>query len=228
MTHINIFLNLNSYEVIGRIGKGTYSKVCKVKDKSYGNIYAAKVSDSPVDDEQREESTSFFTFSEVNVLSALNHKAILKFIGYSSTDFHKEPNPTIIMEFAPNKSLYNVISNSSSIDSWNDTKKLINIYGIAAGMNYLHLNDIVHCDLKPENILMDANLQPKISDFGSNKMKNFAEKFNIKNLDPEENPGTLIYMPPESCLEDYEVNSSCDVYAYGLIVYQILEDKPYL
>lgn len=69
---------------------------------------------------------------------------------------------------------------------------------------------------------------PKISDFGSNKMKNFAEKFNIKNLDPEENPGTLIYMPPESCLEDYEVNSSCDVYAYGLIVYQILEDKPYL
>ena len=34
--------------------------------------------------------------------------------------------------------------NKCSFSGWNETKKIINIYG----MSYLHLNDIIHCDLK--------------------------------------------------------------------------------
>jgi serine/threonine protein kinase len=40
------------------------------------------------------------------------------------------------------------------------------IIGICHGLHYLHQNNIVHLDLKPGNILLDANLVPKITDFG--------------------------------------------------------------
>jgi coatomer subunit beta' len=40
------------------------------------------------------------------------------------------------------------------------------IKGICSGLNFLHERDIVHLDLKPQNILMDANMIPKIVDFG--------------------------------------------------------------
>lgn len=52
---------------------------------------------------------------------------------------------------------------------WDDTKKLINIYGIALSMKYLHHHKILHRNLKPENILLDENLYPKLAIFGLSK-----------------------------------------------------------
>ena len=46
-------------------------------------------------------------------------------------------------------------------DGWNDTKRLINIYGIASGMSFLHSQNIIHRNLKPSNILVDELIHPK-------------------------------------------------------------------
>ena len=54
--------------------------------------------------------------------------------------------------------------------TWTDTKKLINVYGIASAMSYLHSHNIIHRDLKPANILEDDNFFPKIADFGLSKI----------------------------------------------------------
>ena len=65
--------------------------------------------------------------------------------------------PVIITEFASNGSLEQIIDmerNGFSISGWDDTAKLININGIAAGILYLHQNNILHRDLKPANILV--------------------------------------------------------------------------
>lgn len=62
---------------------------------------------------------------------------------------------------------------------WDDTKKLINIYGIAAGMAYLNCRDLIPRDLKPANILLDEHLYPKIVDFGM--AKNMNEKSFLDN-----------------------------------------------
>ena len=78
----------------------------------------------------------------------------------------------IILEYLPNKTLKEILNLekiSNSPEGWDGTKKLINMYGIASAMSYLHANDIIHRDLKPENILLDSYLYPKVCDYGISK-----------------------------------------------------------
>ena len=42
--------------------------------------------------------------------------------------------------------------------------------GTARGLYHLHANNVVHSDIKPENILLDKHLEPKIADFGTNRL----------------------------------------------------------
>ena len=108
----------------------------------------------------------------VKLMTILDHPSIIKFIGYSQIDFEGNPFPTIVTEYASNKSLYDLLEtekNGLSAPEWNDTKKLITVYGIACGMSYMHSNKLLHRDLKPQNILFDEYLYPKISDFGLSK-----------------------------------------------------------
>ena len=105
-------------------------------------------------------------------------------------------------------------------DQWNETRKLINIYGIASALSFLHSHEIIHRDLKPDNILMDEYLLPKIADFGLSKMKHK----NVESLSLESSPkliGTPLYIAPE-IWDHYEYSKAVDVYAFGLIVFEIV------
>ena len=104
----------------------------------------------------------------LTITKSVNHPSILKFIGFSPVDFKGKNRPTLITEFMPNGSLRGIIdscSNGFCPNEWDSTKILINIYGIAAAMSYLHSNDILHLDIKPENVLLDNSLHPKLCDF---------------------------------------------------------------
>ena len=122
-----------------------------------------------IDEETKDSSEALSLFREVNLNSLLNYPSVLKFVGYYPTNFEGDPLPTIIAELALNGSLRGIISmelQGLAPDEWNHTKKLINIFGIASGMSYLHSHNVLHRDLKPENILVDEYLNSKISDFG--------------------------------------------------------------
>ena len=221
MSNNKKFLDLNCYKSLLLIGSGSFSKVFQVKELNTGEIYAAKVSKYKVDKRKKHSQETLLLFREVNLLSLLNHPSIIKFIGYSQVNFEKCPHPTIITEFATNGSLRDIIEmelSSLSPDDWTITKKLINIYGIAAGMSYLHANDVLHRDLKPENILMDDYLHPKISDFGMSKITSFNDsKFqSVKGI-----KGTYIYIAPEIfSVQTY--SKEADVYAFAHIVFEIM------
>ena len=167
---------------------------------------------------------------EVNINASINHPAVLKFIGYSPVDYDQNPFPVIITEYAENGSLFDLIDKErhslASFDKWNDTAKLIIIYGIASGMKYLHEHEIIHRDLKPANILLDCYLFPKIADFGLSKQNHEHGD----SMTPESTlgiKGTPKYIPLESFTTKKQTKSG-DVYAFGLILYELLTTEiPY-
>ena len=221
---ISSTINIKEYKIQKRIGCGTFGDVFQVKHEKSREIYAAKIIKKSIQTDFNDRLRDLSR--EVNILSTIKHPSVVVFIGFSSVDFNNEKNPVIITEILPNGSLYDVLSlerKGLSNFNWNMTRKLINIYGIASAMSFLHANKIIHRDLKPANILMDEFLCPKIADFGLSKKMHTNESSKIigSTLDCK---GTPLYMAPE-IWSNAEYSTACDVYAFGIILYEILSTE---
>ena len=216
---VNIkLIDLNSFELKEQIGEGSYGTVYKVIEKASGDFCAAKISITKINKSSEDKIANLER--EVNIISKLDHPSILKFIGFNTYNFKHKKKPTIITEYVTNGSLDKIIEmerkSLSNID-WDDTKKLITIYGIASGMSYLHSHEILHRDLKPGNILLDKYLFPKISDFGLSK------ELSEGSANHSGYKGTPAYSAPEVFQEKY--TKAGDVFSFALIVYEIMTNE---
>ncbi len=95
--------------------------------------------------------------------------------------------------------------------------------GICDAVHHAHQKGVVHRDLKPDNILVDRAGQSKVLDFGVAN----ATDADIKTLSIQTQGGQLVgtlpYMSPEQALGDCNaVDTRCDVYALGVIAYELL------
>lgn len=86
-------------------------------------------------------------------------------------------------------------------------------------MMYLHLKKIIHRDLKPGNVLMDSDFYPRVSDFGLSRC--FREEDSIE-LSKTAFVGTPKYMAPELLQYKNDYSASVDVYAFGIMAYEIV------
>ena len=228
-SHENAFLDLNRFVLIKKIDQDIFTKVYQVRDKFSGNLFAAKFLQNGTYDETKYPNKLSLIHHEINLLSLFDHPSLLKLIGFSQTDFQGELCPTIITEYAINGSLRNILDlerKSESLIEWDSTKKLINIYGIASGMSYLHSHNFIHRDLKPENILIDELLHPKICNF---EIPNLVDhlKFDPFTHSQSGFVGSPIYTAPE-ILIDGKYSKSSDVYAFALVIYEIITlEKPF-
>lgn len=218
------FLDLSKFTKKKGIGEGGFGHVFKIIEKSTKKEYAAKIMRNLLSDD--ESKIIIYLKREINILSQLVHPCVVKFIGYSPVDFEKNLHPVLVTEFYPNGSLRGIIGlerSSQILPKWNDTKKLINIYGIASAMMFLHQHNVLHRDLKPDNILEDEYLFPKITDFGLSKIVHQNED-SITSLSDSGLLGTPAYIAPEIWDDDL-YTKACDVYAFAFIVYEIMTLK---
>lgn len=207
-----------------KVGCGSYYDVYKAVlqlDKDHtGKEYAIRYPKSILG---AQEQRNFFR--EIQCHYSLKHEAIVPLVGFSLPGQHND-RYAIITEYMPNSTLNNLIklvNVGSAMENW-ETIKAINIFGIAAGMAYIHQQNIIYRDLKPENILLDENYYPKISGFDLSKpFKQGTEN----DIEQTVNIGTPLYMAPEIC-DDTHYSNKIDVYSYALTLYEILTtNKPF-
>ncbi|KAK8836012.1 Protein kinase of the Mitotic Exit Network [Tritrichomonas musculus] len=109
MSETTNFVDLNRFEVLDLIGNGAFSKVFRIQEKSSKQIYAAKVLNYEITDEEEDTEESLLILREINLMSSLNHRSILGFVAFSPKSFDNSPNPTIITDYAPNGSLHDIL-----------------------------------------------------------------------------------------------------------------------
>lgn len=154
---------------------------------------------------------------KISILKNTNYPTILKVFGYSLIKEEDKSYPIIITEFMNRKSLDNLFyaaSHSNMSKSFTDTKKYITTIGVAYAIRFMHSKDLIHKNLRPSKILFDQEYRPHVS---------YLDII----LDPEEKQATdLIYLAPEIFDDPQNYSKSSDIYAYSMIIYQLLSGKP--
>ena len=144
---------------------------------------------------------------EVQILRTFASPYIEKIIGFQKDDTSL---PFIVTQFYSNGSLQDIFD-SKQLDA---TQRMIIASGIASGMRLLHSKSIIHRDLKPENVLLNDKMEPCVSGFSFSK--SFEKKPMMSII-----AGTPLWMAPE-LFEEKQYNVKVDVYAFSMILYQLV------
>lgn len=192
------------------IGSGSFAVVFYGHYEPTGQEIAVKRLNS-----SKLSSTNLTLFQrEVIVLATVKYPTLLGFIGATDT-----PPYCILTEWMGGGSLFQDIHKNHRLDA---TKLSIAAFDVARGMAYLHAKGIIHRDLKSLNILLDTNGFAKVCDFG---LSRFAS---ADNMVYTQNIGTPHWMAPEILGGASNYNEKVDVYAYAIVLWEMLCKKiPY-
>ena len=162
---------------------------------------------------------------ESQTLGRLHHPGIAQIYEAGTAETPFGPEPYFAMEIIHGKPL---------IEYANDAKlttrqRLALMIEICDAVQHAHQRGIIHRDLKPGNIMVDESGQPKILDFGLARVMDSDTEQMTRQTDIGQLLGTLPYMSPEQVEADpTAIDTRSDVYALGVILYELLTDKlPY-
>ena len=230
-------------EILECLGRGGMGVVYKARQKSLNRLVALKL----LAPERASDPQFAARFEkEARALAALNHPNIVAIYEFGRADLpvslgneaspHRPTGQTyfFLMEFVDGVTLRQLLAK----ERVSTREALAIVPQICDALQFAHDQGIVHRDIKPENILLDRRGRVKVADFGLAKIVGNDGRADLpvsqsgeaaqqhrptsELTDASRVMGTPQYMSPEQIQAPGEVDHRADIYALGVVFYQML------
>jgi tRNA A-37 threonylcarbamoyl transferase component Bud32 len=211
-------LELIDYDILEPIGRGGMAEIYKCRRKSDDLEVAIKVLSPKNPDDEASFRLRFAR--EAKTASLLQHPNIVKVYDYNES----VEVCYIVMEYVPGLNLSELITQNGMLEI-----ELVQnfVKGIAKALDYAHNKGVVHRDIKPSNVLLrpvqrlgETFHEPVLTDFGIAKIVEAVTQITLTEI-----IGTLDYIAPEQIQAASDVDLRADVYALGIMTFQMLTGR---
>jgi serine/threonine protein kinase len=213
---------VGNYQIVAKLGEGGVGEVYLAEHPDIGRKVAIKF----VRKALAEESTLYGRFlAEARAASAIQHPNIIEVL-----DFGRLPDgqPYIVMEYLPGENLAQRLERAGALPVAAAVDLAAQVAGV---LTAAHAKSIVHRDLKPDNVFLVSGRQTgggevvKVLDFGIAKLQGA-----LRDGSPHTRTGSLIgtplYMSPEQCRGTREIDARTDIYALGIMLFEMVAGQP--
>lgn len=204
---------IGKYKVVNKIAQGGMGAVYKAIHPSLKRDVVIKkmtLRSNPMAKERFKK--------EAQILLDMQSPYIVHLFDY----FTEGPYRYMVEEFVDGLALDALIKKQTIVDP---TVALLILQDACFALKFAHAKGIVHRDIKPGNILISRKAEVKLADFGIASDENEAEGDKTQS---GVTLGTPAYMPPEQFENSSTVDNRADIYALGVMLYEMVTGtKPY-
>lgn len=215
--------SVDIYQILTKIGEGTYGEVFKARCKATGDLVALK----RVRLENEKEGFPITAVREIRILRQLKHDNIVNLLeivtdSKSSDDQHKQQIPPryfyLVFEYCDHDLFGLLDAGMLKLDLPHIASFMKQLL---SGLSYCHQSHFLHRDIKCSNILLNNRGQLKLADFGLSRL------FSAQNPRPYTNKViTLWYRPPELLLGQEHYGPAVDIWSCGCILGELFTHRP--
>ena len=213
------------YSPVETLGRGGMGKVVAALDREIGRIVAVKTMQDPAPD--RSQVRRFLT--EARITSQLEHPNIVPVYDLGAQD---DGQPFYTMRVVKKQSLGDVLDRPALREQWPMVRLLGAFVQVCRALGYAHARGVLHGDIKPDNILLGDFGEVYLADWGLAKVhRDSTVRQHLRGSQPppafgSPTGGTPGYLAPEVALGEWdEVDQRSDLFALGVILYEILTGK---
>jgi serine/threonine protein kinase len=205
---------LPQYEISAMLGRGGMGAVYKGIQKTLGRPVAIKILSTALEESEMGFAERFK--NEARALGRLSHPGIV-----GVYDFGSAANGLlyIVMEFVDGTDVSKMLAKKGRLPV--DHAMAITAH-VCDALAYAHERGIIHRDIKPANIMVGYDGVVRVADFGLAKMSHDGQSGLTQSGMAM---GTLHYMAPEALMLGSAVDHRADIYAVGVMLYQMLAGK---
>jgi eukaryotic-like serine/threonine-protein kinase len=208
------------YDLLERLGSGRYGNVYRALDQTLDREVALKL----LKPEWSGDLRFIQQFQrEAKTAAKIEHANVVGVYEVGEQDGRW----FIAMQYMPGGSLHDRLEDLQNRDEVLSIDQALEIgLEIGLGLAAIHKRDLVHCDLKPSNILFDADGHARVGDLGLTRSFT-ASRSSLTGTSTLHAPGTPAYMSPEQETGAPHLRPPADVYALGLVLFEMLTGRSY-